>query len=125
MTASGPFAMGPALAGSSGSRRPAPKTAIAIPTAPPSALGKSLSNTAPATIKQEESGKGKQKAKSEEVDEEVYSEPDEGVEIIDLEKIEEMDENAPESLKRERTKPKLKVEGKDASGAIVPLLEAF
>ena len=35
-------------------------------------------------------------------DEEAYSDPDEGVEIVDMERIREMDWMAPESLARER-----------------------
>jgi DNA-directed RNA polymerase III subunit RPC4 len=70
MTASGPFAMGPALAGNN-PRRSVPRSNF-TPTV--------------ATIG----------------DDEVYSDPDEGVEIVDMENIHQMDWMAPESLRKER-----------------------
>ncbi|KDQ61552.1 hypothetical protein JAAARDRAFT_31006 [Jaapia argillacea MUCL 33604] len=113
MTASGPFAMGPALAGSS-ARRTAPRSNFApVPHGPAgaSALGAGLSKSAPPTLKAE---KGKQAAGEGGVDDdvEVYSEPDEGVEIVDMEDIRQMDWMAPESLKKE--KPDAKKKKKDA-----------
>ncbi|KZT65653.1 hypothetical protein DAEQUDRAFT_676506 [Daedalea quercina L-15889] len=98
MTASGPFAMGPALAGTS-ARRTAPRSnfAPAVPQTP-GALGAGLTQTTAPALKREKPGA---LMKAEE-DEEVYSDPDEGVEIVDMEKIREMDWMAPESLARER-----------------------
>ncbi|TFY53925.1 hypothetical protein EVJ58_g9171 [Rhodofomes roseus] len=80
MTASGPFAMGPTLAGTS-ARRSAPR-----------------SNFAPAVPQRPR----EPRVKVEDEDEEAYSDPDEGVEIVDMEKIRDMDWMAPESLARER-----------------------
>ncbi|KAI0793894.1 RNA polymerase III RPC4-domain-containing protein [Fomes fomentarius] len=100
MTASGPFAMGPALAGMSG-RRTAPRSNFApIVPQPPGADGKAklgaglTQTTAPSLKKERESEK--------QVDEEVYSDPDDGVEIVDMENVRQMDWMAPESLRKER-----------------------
>ena len=52
-------------------------------------------------------------AKAEENEEETYSEPDEGVEIVDMENVRAMDWMAPESLRKERKtdkKKKIKLE---------------
>ena len=60
-------------------------------------------------------GKGGEKDKKEEEEGEVYSDPDEGVEIVDMDNVRTMDWMAPESLKRERSahkKKKVKVEDK-------------
>ncbi|KAE9406994.1 hypothetical protein BT96DRAFT_874956 [Gymnopus androsaceus JB14] len=114
MMASGPFALGPAAAGtSSSSRRFAPAAApIPIPTkSGPSSLGIGLSQTAAPKIKTEE-----RKTKVDE-DEEVYSDPDEGVEIIDMEKVHKMDWMAPESIGKERLAKKPKKEDPDVGAA--------
>lgn len=114
MMASGPFALGPAAAGtSSSSRRFAPAAApIPIPTkSGPSSLGTGLSQTAAPKIKTEE-----RKTKVDE-DEEVYSDPDEGVEIIDMEKVHKMDWMAPESIGKERLAKKPKKEDPDVGAA--------
>ncbi|KIJ65703.1 hypothetical protein HYDPIDRAFT_27694 [Hydnomerulius pinastri MD-312] len=115
MTASGPFAMGPALAGTS-ARRSAPRsnfTAI-VPLGPTAAssLGANLSNTAAPSLKKDKQRENvlvdaALNAKTES-DEEVYSEPDEGVEIIDMENVRQMDWMAPESLQKERRDRKKK-----------------
>ncbi|KAJ3761840.1 RNA polymerase III RPC4-domain-containing protein [Lentinula raphanica] len=101
MVASGPFALGPAMAGTSSSRRFAQAaTPIATPSrAEASSLGVGLSRTAAPSIKREE-----QDTKKEEQDEEVYSDPDEGVEIIDMENVRQMDWMAPDNLKKEKAK---------------------
>ncbi|KAJ7634160.1 RNA polymerase III RPC4-domain-containing protein [Mycena polygramma] len=80
MTASGPFAMGPAMSGNN-ARRSVPRSNFAIPnpSVDRSSLGAGLSQ-----------------------EEEVYSEPDEGVEIVDMEDVRQMDWMAPESLRKER-----------------------
>ncbi|KAJ7432648.1 hypothetical protein B0H11DRAFT_2209380, partial [Mycena galericulata] len=88
MTASGPFAMGPAMSGNNARR---------------------LTRLSAATIKKENDLKGKEKDKPSVEDEEVYSEPDEGVEIIDMEDVRQMDWMAPESLRKERRHTKKKV----------------
>lgn len=108
MTASGPFAMGPALAGGS-ARRIVPRSNFTSQAAstPGSSGPSSLSNTPAPALKQDvDKGKGKEK----EEDDEVYSDPDEGVDIIDMENVRQMDWMAPESLKRERQQTKVKKE---------------
>ncbi|KAF9045797.1 hypothetical protein BDZ89DRAFT_1127708 [Hymenopellis radicata] len=108
MTASGPFAMGPAMAGSMAPRRSIPRSNFSTPrplSTPGSSIQSSLSNTPAPTIKREED-KGKGKAKQED-DEEVYSDPDEGVEIVDMDNVRKMDFMAPESLQRARPPKKV------------------
>lgn len=114
MKASGPFAMGPSLTGSG--RRPAPRSNFTpIVTSGQSkggALGSGLTQTTAPTLgvkKESSSGEGIKV----ESDEEAYSEPDEGVEIVDINDVRKMDWMAPETLKREperkrRAKPKKK-----------------
>ncbi|KAJ3814304.1 RNA polymerase III RPC4-domain-containing protein [Lentinula aff. lateritia] len=112
MVASGPFALGPAMAGTSSSRRfaqaatpiPAPSKTKAY------SLGAGLSQTAAPKIKQE------QKLGKDEQDEEIYSDADEGVEIIDMENVGQMDWMAPDSIIKEKTK-RPKKEDPDATGA--------
>ncbi|RXW14681.1 hypothetical protein EST38_g11179 [Candolleomyces aberdarensis] len=108
--------MGPAMAGSAASRRSTPRSnfapSIAPSTSSSSSLGAGLSQTAPPGLKKDVDlkGKGKEVAKQDE-DEEPYSDPDEGVEIIDMERVREMDWMAPESLRKEKaTKKKVKKE---------------
>ncbi|KAG6332652.1 hypothetical protein ID866_6437 [Astraeus odoratus] len=127
MTASGPFAMGPALAGTS-ARRTAPRSNF-TPIMPPgptstSSLGGDLSNAPAPQLrkdKQRESLLGdatKSEAKRES-DEEVYSEPDEGVEIVDMEDVGKLDWMAPDTLRKERKvrdkKRAIKVEAEEPS----------
>ncbi|KAG7444279.1 uncharacterized protein BT62DRAFT_933942 [Guyanagaster necrorhizus] len=92
MTASGPFALGPAMSGNTATRRR--PVFIAVPSTRPSTS--SLSSTPAPRIKSE----GKDKDNAPEDDEASYSDPDEGVEIIDMENVKNMDWMAPESLKR-------------------------
>jgi DNA-directed RNA polymerase III subunit RPC4 len=108
--------MGPAMAGSAASRRSTPRSnfapSIAPSTSSTSSLGAGLSQTAPPSLKKDVDlkGKGKEVAKQDE-DEEVYSDPDEGVEIVDMERVREMDWMAPESLRKEKAaKKKVKKE---------------
>ncbi|KAJ7504555.1 RNA polymerase III RPC4-domain-containing protein [Mycena galericulata] len=110
MTASGPFAMGPAMSGNN-ARRSVPRSNFAIPTPTTdrALLGAGLTRLSAATIKKENDLKGKEKDKPSVEDEEVYSEPDEGVEIIDMEDVRQMDWMAPESLRKERRHTKKKV----------------
>ena len=113
MTASGPFAMGPAMAGNAGSRRSTPRSNFAPSIAPStsgSSLGAGLSHSAPPTLRKDNDLKGKGKeVKQEDDDEEVYSDDqDEGVEIIDINNVRTMDWMAPESLQKEK-KPTKKV----------------
>ena len=122
MRASGPFAMGPSLVGSG--RRVAPRSNLThtIPPGMPrsGALGSGLTQTTAPTlgVKHESKSEGDVKAES---DEEIYSEPDEGVEIVDLNDVRKMDWMAPETLKRgsehkRRVKPKKKDEKKPLAG---------
>ncbi|KAM5533857.1 hypothetical protein V8D89_012520 [Ganoderma adspersum] len=117
MTASGPFAMGPALAGTS-ARRTAPRSNFA-PVAPPGGsgsvkLGAGLTQTtAPSLKKEKERERGAEAARvKKEEEEEAYSDPDEGVDIVDMENVREMDWMAPESLRKEREAGKKKGKGK-------------
>ncbi|KAJ7043410.1 RNA polymerase III RPC4-domain-containing protein [Mycena alexandri] len=109
MTASGPFAMGPSMAGNN-ARRSVPRSNFAIPapTTDRASLGAGLTRLSNATIKRENDLKGKEKDKPPEDEEEVYSDPDEGVEIIDMEDVRQMDWMAPESLRKERRSAKKK-----------------
>ncbi|KAI0048097.1 hypothetical protein FA95DRAFT_1540308, partial [Auriscalpium vulgare] len=116
MTASGPFAMGPVRAGMSGyGSKP---RAMATPIAPPggdgasAALGANLTRSAAPVLKKEKDRAAKKRDVQVE-DEEVYSDPDDGVEIVDMDNVRTMDWMAPESLKREKEggkKKKLKLE---------------
>lgn len=114
MTASGPFAMGPALAGSS-ARRVAPRSNFTplTPMGPgmtPAALGSDLSRTAVPSLKKDPIQGTLQEPREEEAQ---YSDPDEGVEIVDMENVRQMDWMAPESLLKERNQPKRKVQLKE------------
>ncbi|KAI0343222.1 hypothetical protein BDW22DRAFT_1394091 [Trametopsis cervina] len=114
MTASGPFALGPAMAGAAGSRRSGnvPRSNF-MPVMP---RGGGLSGG----VKREPNDLGGIKtegvggASGGVVDEEgeVYSDPDDGVEIVDMENVRGMDWMAPESLKREKDKGRSKDKGK-------------
>lgn len=113
MTASGPFAMGPTLV-SNNSRRSTPRSSF-TPTVAPGAsvsIGATLSQTAPPSLKKDstDSAKGKGKSVKVDNDEEVYSDPDEGVEIVDMENVRYMDFMAPESLRKEQRLKKIKKE---------------
>lgn len=111
MTASGPFAMGPSQAGSS-AWLSGPRISTTTPigprgTADAAALGANLSKTAAPTLKKERA----ERHVHVDEDVEVYSDPDEGVEIVDMRNVHAMDWMAPESLKvesaRDETKKKV------------------
>ncbi|KAA1468820.1 hypothetical protein DENSPDRAFT_815390 [Dentipellis sp. KUC8613] len=104
MVASGPFAMGPARAGSSGWRSTPRAAAPIVPMGPSGSTshGAGLTRSAPPTLKTERVGRS---ADSEE-ELEAYSDPDEGVEIVDMANVRSMDWNAPESLRREKEREK-------------------
>ena len=108
MTASGPFAMGPSQAGSSawgsGPRVSAMSGAPRGPPADAAALGANLTKTTAPTLKKE---RGERRVQVDE-DAEVYSDPDEGVEIVDMRNVHAMDWMAPESLKWESPREKKK-----------------
>ena len=102
MTASGPFAMGPSQLASAQFSGP---RATATPTVPrghadAAALGANLSKTAAPTLKKE---RAERRVHVDE-DAEAYSDPDEGVEIVDMRNVQAMDWMAPESLKCETTR---------------------
>jgi len=121
MTASGPFALGPALVGNN-ARRSIPKSNFTIPTPSTSSkpeLGAGLSNTPAPSIKTEDV-KGKQKVAD---DDEVYSDQEDGVEIVDMERIRDMDWMAPESLKKERQIKVKKEESDDTPGNVFFVIE--
>ena len=114
MKASGPFAMGPSLAGSS--RLPAPRFTMPSGASKGGAPGSGRTQSAAPTIGVEKEPRSEGDIKVES-DEEVYSEPDEGVEIVDMHDVHKMDWMAPETLKREseykrRVKPKKKKDEK-------------
>jgi DNA-directed RNA polymerase III subunit RPC4 len=120
MTASGPFALGPAMMGASSTKRAAPRSNIApvVPgSAPGGSLGAGLTNTtAPGVgVKRETSNLEIPKMEQDTMDEEgeVYSDPDEGVEIVDMENVKRMDWMAPESLRKNRPRVKAKREWPD------------
>lgn len=116
--------MGPAMAGNN-ARRSVPRSNFAVPTPSrgPSSLGSGLRPTGDPTFKSEDGGKGKGKA-TEEKDEEEYSDPDEGVEIVDMENVRQMDYMAPESLKKERHHSK-KVKKEEAVGKSTRTISDF
>lgn len=105
MTASGPFAMGPSQSGSS--RQVIPQsnfistTKIGAATSGPSS---NLLQTLPLSL-QKEFSPGKVKVE----DEEEYSDPDEGVEIVDMDLVRQMDWMAPEVLQKERQNTQRKI----------------
>ena len=121
MTASGPFAMGPSQAGSSawlsGPRVSAMSAAPRGAPADAAALGANLTKTPAPTLKKEHA---ERRAQVDEEDAEVYSDPDEGVEIVDMRNVHAMDWMAPESLKwesaREKTKKKAAKVKKEEEG---------
>ncbi|KAG8220923.1 RNA polymerase III RPC4-domain-containing protein [Butyriboletus roseoflavus] len=101
--------MGPTLAGTS-ARRTAPRSNFTpiLPQGPDKepASGANLSNFAAPTLKKDKQRENSlidtaQRPKKES-DEEVYSEPEDGVEIIDMENVRQLDWMAPEALQRER-----------------------
>lgn len=130
MTASGPFAMGPANAGQSGAFRRAPPRsnfASAIPTGSKAELGAGLSAVPAPSLLRRENVLRPAEVKGED-EEDGYSDPDEGVEIVDLAQVRELDWMAPESLKKEKERKKLKkqekaIEGTFCTSIIIPFPE--
>jgi DNA-directed RNA polymerase III subunit RPC4 len=108
MTASGPFAMGPTLAGSS-IRRSAPRSNFA-PTAPVTRTSTSFGDNPPSSVPlslKSDVGNTNVNVKNGAVkteDGEYYSDPDEGVEIVDMEDVHQLDWMAPDSIRKERQK---------------------
>ncbi|TFK71613.1 hypothetical protein BDN72DRAFT_764570 [Pluteus cervinus] len=107
MTASGPFAMGPALAGNAARRTvPRPSQAPVVPSASTSAAPQN----GPSGARLEHDLKGKVDYDASKgitaLDPEVYSDPEDGVEIIDLSNVRQLDWMAPESLQKDHSKGK-------------------
>lgn len=115
MTASGPFAMGPALAGTS-TRRAAPRSNFAPVGTPgsldPVNLGAGLTQTTAPSLKKGRDKEREGEAARVKKEEEAYSDPDEGVEIVDMENVRQMDWMAPESLRKEGETGKKRGKGK-------------
>ena len=105
MTASGPFSMGPSQASQAGRRMPRSNF---TPTPRPSSRppGTSAAATWPPGHKRRPSDSEQPQTKLNNEDE--YSDPDEGVEIVDMDFVKTMDWAAPESIARERTDTKKK-----------------
>lgn len=106
MVASGPFAMGPSM---SGSKKSAIRATYAAPRV--EAKDPSGSTNVPASDDKGAISKGKEKAvKAEELEDdiELYSDPDEGVQIVDMNAIRTMDWMAPENLRHDKLKNKRK-----------------
>jgi DNA-directed RNA polymerase III subunit RPC4 len=123
MTASGPFALGPsAMSGSPAPRRGVPRSSFMAPVTlsglppthvdPQPGAGPS-GNAAPSPKKGKGAGKildyGWEVSKNDYDDEmDAYSDPDEGVEIVDMDDVRQMDWMAPEVLRRDRAVTKKK-----------------
>jgi DNA-directed RNA polymerase III subunit RPC4 len=137
MTASGPFAMGPSKAGSSawhgGPRVSAMPGASRGPSTDAAGIGANLTKTPAPTLKE----RVERRVHVDE-DAEVYSDPDEGVEIVDMRNVHAMDWMAPESLKSESKREKKKkvvkvkkeeeetmVKGKGARACLLPLGKGY
>jgi len=108
--------MGPSLAGASG-RRSTPRSNF-VPSVPQLGKNSQLTGTATPTLKREAGKLGAETIKVE--DDEVYSDPDEGVEIIDMDRVKALDWLAPETLKKETKKRRIvkKEEPTDETGAL-------
>jgi DNA-directed RNA polymerase III subunit RPC4 len=95
----------------------APRGLATTDAAAAAALGANLTSTAAPTLKKERAAE--RRAQVDE-DAEVYSDPDEGVEIVDMKNVHAMDWMAPESLKwesgREKTKKKVAKLKKEGEG---------
>lgn len=104
MTASGPFAMGPSQAGRSTDRV---TTFSSVDSVAPSRLTLGLSQTGPPLLGKE-SKRGKEKETKVE-EEEVYSDPDDGVEIVDMDQVQKIDWMAPDVVRKERRSGETKI----------------
>ncbi|VDB85008.1 unnamed protein product [Peniophora sp. CBMAI 1063] len=96
--------MGPSAAGLTSTRgAPRPTFAPAPPRAAVGAHGHSLT---PTMVKAEK--RGGVEARQPDEDEETYSDQEDGVEIIDIQRVREMDWSAPEPLRKEKKRDKKK-----------------
>jgi DNA-directed RNA polymerase III subunit RPC4 len=116
MTASGPFAMGPSAAApiSRNALRSGSNTSAIHASTSSSKLGSDLTQTAPPTLKSEEKNQRTPSLKPE-VTVEEYSDPEDGVQIIDMEQVTGMDWMAPDVVKREPQTTKKRWPKRDAS----------
>ncbi|KAF8636389.1 hypothetical protein AX17_003571 [Amanita inopinata Kibby_2008] len=119
MTASGPFAMGPAM---NNTKHSSSRINFAPPASQASSSTTSrvtVDHTTVSSFKKEESSISNPVKQGKDEDDEVYSEPDEGVEIIDIQRVRELDWMAPETL-RKAPKPleQVKKEDIDTANAI-------
>ena len=119
MTASGPFAMGPTLAGGSNIRRSTPHSKFPLTPSisrTSTTSGENLSYSVPPPLKKDvgnaDDSVNNGTAKTED---EEYSDPDEGVEIVDMENVHRMDWMAPDSIKKERKNSQKKVKKEENS----------
>ena len=95
--------MGPALAGSSKRRVPPSNFTPVMPVGSGStSLGGGLSGSGAPVLSRERKTANKDVVYADEEELEVYSDPDEGVQIVDMDAIKTMDWMAPESLRRDR-----------------------
>ncbi|KAF9525978.1 RNA polymerase III RPC4-domain-containing protein [Crepidotus variabilis] len=117
MTASGPFAMGPGQVGNS-NRQAAPQSSF-VPNmlGEGSSLGaRSLSQTGPPSLRKSNDLNSISRERVKPEDEEVYSDPDDGIEIVDMGNVREMDWMAPEILLKERQGERKKAKKEEAVG---------
>lgn len=122
--------MGPSMIGS-GSRRAAPRSnfASAMPFGGASdKLGSGLTKTAAPSLKREKEANVLKGGAQEEDEAEVYSDPDEGVQIVDMDDVRKMDWMAPETLlrgsedkKRKSKKKAAKIKKEEAAMAAAAL----
>ncbi len=110
MTASGPFALGPSMVGPA--RRSALRSEAGRVGAGATA---SPGETKGGTDQVKAETRGKSTGPKQEENEEVYSDPEDGVEIIDIEQIMNLDWMAPDVLRKtpqhsKSVKPDVKVE---------------
>ncbi|KAL5492246.1 hypothetical protein ACEPAI_3693 [Sanghuangporus weigelae] len=112
MMATGPLALGPTMSGSAATKRSGPRSNFSAASrssgsgAPASSsVGTGLTRSTVPTLKREPSDSSQ---KFVEVEAETYSDPDEGVEIVDMDEIRKMDWMAPESLTKEKVREKRK-----------------
>ncbi|KAL5513034.1 hypothetical protein ACEPAH_3432 [Sanghuangporus vaninii] len=111
MMATGPLALGPTMSGSAATKRSGPRSNFSAASrssgsgAPASSIDTGLTRSTAPTLKREPPDSSQ---KLVEVEAETYSDPDEGVEIVDMDEIRKMDWMAPESLRKEKVREKRK-----------------
>lgn len=110
--------MGPTLAGNN-LRRSAPRSNFTPPASlsrTSTSFGDKLSYFAPPSLKKDFGNTNDNvKSGTAKTDEEYYSDPDEGVEIVDMENVHQMDWMAPDSIRKEHQKSQKKVKKEEQS----------